>query len=111
MTKDWVEVLADQCAQTSQSAVARELAVSPALINQVLKGAYRGNVERVRDLVEGYYCGASVPCPVLGDVTRDVCRHHQERPFAATNPQRVRLYRACRGCEYSDQQQTRRVKR
>lgn len=45
---------------------------------------------------------ATVACPVAGELRMHHCLQNQRMPFAATNPQRVRLYRACRaGCPHS----------
>jgi hypothetical protein len=39
---------------------------------------------------------------VLGEISAKTCIDWQAKPFAATNEQRVMLYRACRsGCPYS----------
>ncbi|MFP4131293.1 MAG: helix-turn-helix domain-containing protein [Thiohalospira sp.] len=100
---DWVAALRAECERVgSQARVGRSLGYSPSVINQILKGTYRGNVDRVREAVEGAYLGATVDCPILGDLPRDACLRHQQRPFAATNPARVQLYYACRsGCPHS----------
>ena len=99
---NWLSVLADQCRMTSQSRVASRLGVSAAMVNQALQGKYQGDVDRLRERVVGAYMGVLVNCPVLGNLGRDECISHQERPFAATNPIRVQLFRACRnGCPYS----------
>lgn len=102
MPEAWLETLAAACGRTSQSRVARELGVSASLVNQVLKGSYRGDMGRIKALVEGAYMGAVVHCPVLGEIPLNRCLEHQGTPFAATNPTRVRLWRACRnGCPHS----------
>ena len=98
MSGGWLEVLRAECERTSQAEVARRLGVSAALVNQVLRGRYRGNLERVRSLVEGAFMGRTVACPVLGEIALNECLDHQGRPFAATNPLRVRLWKACRAC-------------
>lgn len=98
--KDWLAVLDSECKRRTQRAVADDLGVSPAMINTCLKGTYTGNVARLKRLVEGRYMRKTVICPVLGEIATDKCLWHQEREFAATNPQRILLYRACRsGCE------------
>ena len=100
----WLEVLSQACRRSSQTAVAAQLGVSPAMVNQALRGRYQGDVERLQALVEGAYMGVCVACPVLGDVALNECLEHQARPFAATNSQRVALYRACRaGCDHARQ--------
>lgn len=96
----WLEVLAEECRRSSQADVARELGVSAAVINQTLQGKYRGDIERVRALVEGAYMGRTVDCPVLGEMPLNDCLTHQSRPFAATNHVRVLLWRACRTCPH-----------
>jgi hypothetical protein len=44
--------------------------------------------------------GAVVECPVIGEIPRQRCIEHQRRAhrFAATNPMRVQLSKACRVC-------------
>lgn len=101
----WLGVLRHQCEMTSQAAVARRLGVSPAMINQALKRCYKGNIERLRARVEGAYIGRVVQCPVLGEIATDTCVFHQERPFAATNPQRVMLFVTCRTCPHNKQRE------
>jgi hypothetical protein len=43
-----------------------------------------------------------VDCPVIGDIPRQACIAHQRRKgrFAATNPARVALAKACKRCEH-----------
>jgi hypothetical protein len=104
---DWVSALREACARTSQGRVAEHLRQpdgypSPAVINQVLRGRYQGRIDRLRGLVEGEYLGVTVPCPVLGEISRRDCLEHQARPFASTNFRRIQLFRACRGgCPHS----------
>lgn len=97
----WLQTLAAKCKHSSQSRVAARLGVSPAMVNQALAAKYKGDMDRLRLLVEGAFMDRKVDCPVLGEIGRDDCIGHQERPYAATNWQRVRLFRACRdGCRY-----------
>lgn len=98
----WIEALRAECERSSQATVARQIGYSPAVVNQVLKGTYKGDVSRVQAIVEGALLGATVNCPVVGELARNTCLDHQRAPFAATNATRVRLYRACRsGCPHS----------
>lgn len=104
---EWLDALRAACARSSQRKVAEQLGVSPAMVNQVLKGAYSGDLDRMRRLVEGRYLNQTVHCPVLGEIPLDKCQWHQEREFGTGNPQRVQLYRACRsGCPHSKLPQT-----
>jgi hypothetical protein len=45
------------------------------------------------------YGGLSVVCPILGDIPLAQCAEERRKPFAATNQQRIELYRACKTCE------------
>lgn len=98
----WLDVLRQACADSSQAAVAKRLGVSASMINQALKGAYKGDLSRLQGLVEGAYLHQTVHCPVIGEIGLDVCLRHQAEPFKPVNPMRVKLFRACRsGCPNS----------
>lgn len=99
----WLEVLRAECERVkSQHKVAKRLGVSAAMVNQVLNGVYKASTERLEALVRGELMHETVLCPVMGEVSKRKCVDVQAQPFAATNPQRVALYRACRsGCPYS----------
>ncbi|MDI3260060.1 MAG: hypothetical protein QJR02_10230 [Sinobacteraceae bacterium] len=99
---DWLELLRAACASSTQAAVARRLGYSSTVVNQVLKGTYSGDLQRVKAAVEGALMQAEVDCPVCGSIPRQRCVEHQRAPFRATSPMSVQLYRACRGgCPHS----------
>lgn len=99
MNADWVEELRLECVRTTQAATALRLGVSTTMVNQVIKGCYKGNLSRLEIKVRGELMNCRVNCPVVGEITERRCQDEQEREFAATNPMRVQLYRACRsGC-------------
>lgn len=99
---EWVVVLAQECDRTSQAAVGKRIGYSGSTVNQVLKRNYAGNLNNIQAKVEGAFMHCTVECPVLGELALDQCIDNQARPFAATNSQRVKLYRACRsGCPHS----------
>lgn len=98
--EEWLDVLRRECAASTQTTVAKRLGVSAAMVNQALGGKYKGDISRLQRLVEGAFM--NVFCPVLGEIPLDTCAHHQKQPFVPVNPQRVRLFRACRsGCPHS----------
>ncbi len=102
--EEWLAALKTACADTSQAAVARQLGVSASMINQALKGAYKGDLSRLKTLVEGRLLNQTVACPVAGDIPKQKCLEHQGRNsrMATVNPLFSRLYRACRsGCPHS----------
>lgn len=92
----WLQVLREQCKGKSQKRVAEEIGYSPAVVNQVLGNKYKGDINKVEKAVRGAYLGDTVRCPVLGELPVNRCMEYQRQPFAATNPTRVQLYRACR---------------
>jgi len=104
-TPAWLRTLQKECNRKSQAIVARELGVSPAVINQALKSTYKGRVNRIKSLVEGRYMGATVECPVIGEIPLDRCMDFQTRrnQFAATNPIRVQLHMTCPACPNSQE--------
>lgn len=99
---DWIEELARQCEASSQKKVAKVLGVSAAVVNQVLQLKYPGDLKGVENRVRGAFMAQVVACPVLGELSSKECMDWQRKPFAATNPLRVQMYRACRGgCPHS----------
>jgi len=101
MSKAWIDVLRKACADSSQAQAATRIGMSTAVVNQVLKGCYNGNLIHVQKRVEGALMGAVVDCPVVGEMPLNRCMENQVRPFAATNPMRVMLYRACKTCKHN----------
>ncbi|MBI2313545.1 MAG: XRE family transcriptional regulator [Betaproteobacteria bacterium] len=95
---DWIEALRAECVRTSQAQAARRIGRSAAVVNQVLKGTYKGNLRDVEARVRGALMRATLACPVLGEIPTNRCLDEQARPRASTNPLRVALYRACQTC-------------
>lgn len=106
-TKTWVQVLAEECAKTSQAKVRNRLRQpdgypSTSIISQVLSDKYPCPTDRIQAIVEGAYMNRKVKCSVLGEITTDQCESHQARKFANTNAVRVKLYQACHNyCPHS----------
>lgn len=98
----WLLVLREQVAESGQRRVAKDIGYSAAVVSQVMNKKYAGDMAQVERRVRGAYMGETVFCPVLGEISVNRCLEIQKQPFASTNPQRVRLYRACRsGCSNS----------
>lgn len=102
----WIGALRAECQRTSQAKAGARLGVSGSTVNQVLKGTYNGDLERIQGLVEGELMNATVDCPVLGELPRNRCLENQRRPFAATSPTRVALYHACQACAHNRRKQS-----
>ena len=100
---DWLEVLRAACAtpNSSQRKVAERLGYSTSVISQVLGGKYAGDIKAVKAKVEGVFMGATVECPVVGELPRNRCLEYQGRQFAATNHLRVQLSRSCPDCRHN----------
>ncbi|WP_208508399.1 hypothetical protein [Variovorax paradoxus] len=82
----------------SQTKVALDLGVSQAVVNQLLRDRYLGDVSKMAERIRGQYLAETVTCPVMGELGRRHCLDYQVRPLAHTNPQRVRLFQACKTC-------------
>lgn len=98
-TEDWIDLMRAECERTSQAAVGRRLGYSAGTVCAVLAGSYKGNVARVKARFEDEYLGATVDCPVIGELPRARCWEFQTRRPAATNPLRVQLATACLTCK------------
>jgi hypothetical protein len=98
----WLQELRWRCEKSSQQKIGKELGYSAAVINQVLKGTYKGDVEKVEIKIRGAYLGETVGCPVIGELEKNICIENQQREFSPTNSTRVKLYRACQTCPHSD---------
>lgn len=97
---DWVKGLAEQCAASSQSKVAKQMNRSASLISAVLAGKYKGSLEAVEEVYRGVFERLTVDCPVLGTIRANECRDWQLKAhtFVNVNSERVRMYRACNSC-------------
>ncbi len=97
---DWVRALAIACGRTNQRAVAQALGRSGAMVNQVLKRKYLADTSRIEERVRGLYLDGRVQCPALGELPSQQCQDWRDKSatFAAGNPLRTRMFRACRAC-------------
>lgn len=104
---DWIVALAAACDRSTQGAVARELGCSSAVVNQLLGRSYNGRLDRYESRVRGQFMKATVPCPVLGEISTLDCADNQARvraSFRATNPLRVALRKACPSCPHREKE-------
>ncbi|MBW4056962.1 MAG: helix-turn-helix transcriptional regulator [Proteobacteria bacterium] len=95
---DAMKLLIDKSAELGQAEVARRLGLSGAAISQILSGKYNAAPDAILSRVIEVFGGLSVECPVLGQIPMARCAEKRKLPFAATNPQRVALFRACQKC-------------
>jgi hypothetical protein len=101
---DPMELLRKVTSDFGQAAVARETGYSASAINQALKGSYSGKLDNLLQKVAETYGNGTVECPVLGMITLKRCASERRKPFAASSPVRVKLWRTCKKCrEYQRQ--------
>jgi len=100
---DWIARLVEECAFHSQNHVAQQLGYSGALISQVLRRKYTGNMRNVENQVRGVLMAEVVDCPSLGRVPKNECGSWRKkaRRFVGSNVLRVQMYRACNRCPHN----------
>jgi hypothetical protein len=97
--KDWLGVLRTAVERDGLRKVSAQLGRSKGCISDVLAGKYGASTKRIEERVRGALMDMRITCPVLGEIPPGECQDWQEKPFAATNPERVAVYKACRaGC-------------
>lgn len=103
MKPEVLELLIRACKPPStQAAIAKRINYSAQVVNQVIKGVYKGDLGRVEKAIEGALMNARVDCPVIGEIPQQRCIKNQREPLRATNEINVQLYNACRsGCANS----------
>lgn len=103
MSARWLTVLREAAATHGKAEIAKRLGYSPAVVHEVLKGTYKGRLDKVEQKVKGALMGEKVACPGFGfEITKDRCIAEQAKPRSLANPNRMKVYRACRaGCIHS----------
>lgn len=94
----WLDLLRQKCEALGRRKVEAELGISKTTLSQVLNEKYPGNLDNIASKVTEAYSSDKVLCPVLGSITVQRCATEQSKPFAATNPQRIKLWKACQTC-------------
>ena len=95
---DWIAELANLADREGLSGAEKRIGYSRSAISTVINGKYTGDVARVEDMVRGALMAATVECPVLGDMARNVCMDWQKRPYSDASALHIRMNRACRSC-------------
>lgn len=93
----WVAHLAIEADKESLRKAADKIGYSPAVVSQLFKNAYAGNLDRVRESVE-HALGEKIECPVLGLIDGAQCLTHQKAKYRASNHTAVALFVACQRC-------------
>lgn len=94
-------------AESSQAKVAALIGYSASTLSQIRKGVYKGSVMAVEQAIRGRLLRETVRCPVLGEIKKNICLEHQNRPqkFAMVNAQYMRMLRACPKCPLRNHKQ------
>lgn len=95
---DAMKLLIDKVEQYGQAEVGRMIGKSGAAISQILSGKYQAAPDEILKRVIEVFGGMTINCPVLGEIPLARCAEKRKLPFAATNPQRVALWKACQKC-------------
>jgi hypothetical protein len=99
---DWVETLAVACSAkgSSQAKVADLLGRSGAMVSQVLRNIYPGDMTRIEERVRGVFMDGRVACPGMGEIATQACQDWRVKAAQVVigNPLRQRMYRACHAC-------------
>lgn len=95
---DRMQLLINAVAANGQAAVARATGYSVSAINQAIHNKYAGSLDNLLQRVSEVYGDGTVICPIIGEISIQQCVAERRKPFGATNPQRVKLYHACKAC-------------
>ena len=96
----WVKTIASFSDRESQAQAARKIGRSPALVNQVLKNRYTGDLKGIEERVIAALSNTKIACPVFGDISGEECLKNQKKPYNPSNHVSVRLFRTCRQCPF-----------
>ncbi|MCA3486520.1 MAG: hypothetical protein IOC84_04465 [Rhodobacter sp.] len=97
---DWVEALALECGRTSQNKVAERLGRSAAMVSQILRNKYPGDLTGFEERFRGVFQAQALECPALGLIPSHECQDWRvkSRVFAVGNPLRRRMFLVCPAC-------------
>ncbi len=95
----WQDLLKKAVQSSNQAIVARKLGYSASALNQVLRGKYQGNTDRMAAKVLEIYGNEKVDCPVLGEIALGRCALERQMEFSTASPTRVELWDACQNCD------------
>lgn len=97
---DWVASLVEACDHSSQNKVAGRIGRSAAVVSQVLRNAYAGNMRAVEQRVRDVLMAEEIACPALGPISSEDCLNWRDRAekHSSHSPIQVRMFSACRRC-------------
>ncbi len=103
----WILVLAAQCDERSQKAVADKIGISGGQISRIINGKYNGNYSEAALAVRSHLSGETVSCPAIGEIPLSSCiRGRRHTGPAQTFLQRV-YASSCPICPLNPERNTR----
>jgi hypothetical protein len=98
----WLDELKQQVESTSLATAAHAMGVSKTAISLLLAEKYGADTSKMQALVESVFMGHKIDCPILGSLPKHKCKQHQHCTHVGSQPQQIRLWKACRsGCPHS----------
>jgi hypothetical protein len=98
---NWLELLRAEVERHGRRIVEADLGISKTTMSQVLNEKYPGNLGNIEAKVLGKYSTDKVCCPVLGEITEKRCAAERVTEFRVSNPQRIKLWKACQSCPFN----------
>lgn len=95
---DFIIRLATFCDENTQTAAAKKIDYSSAVVSQLLRNKYGGNMEKVETKVTNIFRNKFAECPLLGRIPIDICLAHARKPYTPLNPILIAQFKACRQC-------------
>lgn len=100
LSQDAQDALRAACKQTSQVQVAALLGYSAPLVNQVLKGTYKGSLENVERAIRANLMHELRECEAFGEIKLSRCFELQAQLSALSSPTTARLRQTCPVCPH-----------
>ena len=95
---EWLQTLRAACRADGITATAARLGYARSSISLVVHGQYPSTTREIEKAVTRYL-DAMVPCPHLGrPITTGICAAAGAGPMPKNDPDRFRLWTACRTC-------------
>jgi hypothetical protein len=95
---NWLELLKKKVEELGRRKVEQDTGMSKTTLSLVLNNKYMGSISNIESQVNLAYAKIEVECPVLGKIRMIRCVTEQKKPLTLSNPQRIKLFKACAIC-------------
>ncbi|MBK5274589.1 MAG: hypothetical protein JJE30_06010 [Desulfuromonadales bacterium] len=96
--QDLMKRFRDTVDELGQSEVARRIGKSSSAVNQVYHGTYQAEPSVLLRRFEEEFCGTTIKCPEMGEISLKRCSDERGTPLSASSPRRIRMHKACKEC-------------